>query len=57
MANSLEEIMQRRLKDYLQSSGTISGYVEDFENLFTELEASGYSYSIRHSRPCVGKYF
>ncbi|KAK7872137.1 hypothetical protein R5R35_001704 [Gryllus longicercus] len=43
MANSLEEIMQRRLKDYLQSSGTIFGYVEDFENLFTELEASGYS--------------
>ncbi|KAK7788551.1 hypothetical protein R5R35_011741 [Gryllus longicercus] len=57
MANSLEEIMQRRLKDYLQSSGTISGYVEDFENLFTELEASGYSYSIRHSRPCVGIKF
>ncbi|KAK7793238.1 hypothetical protein R5R35_004998 [Gryllus longicercus] len=32
MAISLEEIMQRRLKDYLQSSGTISGYAEDFEN-------------------------
>ncbi|GLH00318.1 ATP synthase subunit a, partial [Gryllus bimaculatus] len=50
MANSHEEIMQRRLKDYFQSSGTISGYVEDFENLFTELEASGYSSSIQHSR-------
>ncbi|GLH10963.1 Protein glass, partial [Gryllus bimaculatus] len=38
MANSLEEVMQRRLKDYLQSAENINGYVEDYENLLKELE-------------------
>ncbi|KAK7792811.1 hypothetical protein R5R35_013555 [Gryllus longicercus] len=50
MANSLEEVLQRRLQDYLQSSGIITDYVEDFENLFKELEANGYGYSVRSSQ-------
>ncbi|GLH03469.1 Protein of unknown function [Gryllus bimaculatus] len=50
MANSLE-VVQRRQKDYLQSDGDISGYEEEFENLFKEMQAFGYGCSAQKMMP------
>ncbi|KAK7789759.1 hypothetical protein R5R35_013929 [Gryllus longicercus] len=48
MANSLE-VVQRRQKDYLQSDEDISGYEEEFESLFKEMQAIGYGCSAQKS--------
>ncbi|GLH03470.1 Protein of unknown function, partial [Gryllus bimaculatus] len=55
MANSLE-VVQRRQKDYLQSDGDISGYEEEFENLFKEMQAFGYGCSAQKNFHTANSY-